>query len=116
MRLWDEQAASARQSKPDQSTTADRDERHGLSATRRLSAGSTGEQASAGALTDGDLDTRCMERFGFPFMFAVCDLDRIGILVAFERRIESGRETGFAEACGEVERIAELHLMEVMPT
>ena len=57
-----------------------------------------------------------MERFGFPFMFAVCDLDRIGILVAFERRIESGRETGFAEACGEVERIAELHLMEVMPT
>ena len=53
--------------------------------------------AALDALTDeeyaafSDLDVRYTEKFGFPFMIAVCDLDRIGILVAIERRIETLR-------------------------
>lgn len=68
-----------------------------LAAARRLTAESMGEQSSANAPTDeehavfSDLDARCTEKFGFSFMFAVCDLDRMDILVAFKRLIESGR-------------------------
>ena len=55
----------------------------------------------------GDLDAPCTEKFGFPFMIAVCDLYRIGILVAFRHLTESDRESGLAEVWGQVERIAE---------
>ena len=91
-----------------------------LAAAKRLTAESTAEQASAGldALTDDEkdaftrLNTAYTEKFGFPFIIAVRDHDKAGILAAFERRIGQDRETEFAEACRQVERIAELRLTE----
>ncbi|MXQ07494.1 allantoinase PuuE [Alphaproteobacteria bacterium GH1-50] len=91
-----------------------------LAAARRLTAESTAEQASAGldALTDDeraaftDLNTRYTERFGFPFIIAVKDNTKASIMEAFRRRIENDRETEFATACAQVERIAELRLLD----
>ncbi len=94
-----------------------------LAAARRLTAESTAEQASAGldALTDAEratferLNTAYVEKFGFPFIIAVRDHDKAAILAAFERRIANDRETEFAEACRQVERIARLRLSEKLP-
>ncbi|MBF9061050.1 allantoinase PuuE [Rhodobacterales bacterium HKCCSP123] len=91
-----------------------------LAAAKRLTPESTAEQASAGldALTEAERDafTRLNAaytgKFGFPFIIAVRDHDKAGILAAFERRLGQDRETEFAEACRQVERIAELRLME----
>ncbi|WP_316014923.1 allantoinase PuuE [Roseobacter sp. HKCCA0434] len=91
-----------------------------LAAAGRLTAESTAEQAGAGLdlLTDAeraeftDLNTRYTERFGFPFIIAVKDNDKASILAAFHRRIDHDRDTEFAEACRQVERIAELRLIE----
>jgi 2-oxo-4-hydroxy-4-carboxy--5-ureidoimidazoline (OHCU) decarboxylase len=44
----------------------------------------------------------------------VRDHDKAGILAAFRRRIDNDRETEFAEACRQVERIAELRLMDLL--
>jgi OHCU decarboxylase len=93
-----------------------------LAAAKRLTAESTSEQASAGldALTDAersaftDLNTAYTAKFGFPFIIAVRDHDKAGILAAFQRRIDSDRETEFAEACRQVERIAELRLLDLL--
>ena len=89
-----------------------------LAAARRLTADSTAEQASAGldALTDGertrftDLNAAYVAKHGFPFIIAVRDHDKAGILAAFERRIDNDSDTEFAEACRQVERIARLRL------
>ncbi|RDE09084.1 allantoinase PuuE [Pelagibacterium lacus] len=89
-----------------------------LAAARRLTAESTAEQASAGldALTDDerraftDLNTRYVERFGFPFIIAVRDNTKAAILDAFRTRIENDRDTEFATACAQVERIAQLRI------
>ena len=94
-----------------------------LAAAKRLTAESTAEQASAGldALTDAEratferLNTAYVEKFGFPFIIAVRDHDKAAILAAFERRIANDRETEFAEACRQVERIARLRLSEKLP-
>jgi OHCU decarboxylase len=94
-----------------------------LAAAKRLTAESTAEQASAGldALTDAEraaftrLNTAYVDRFGFPFIIAVRDHDKAGILAAFERRIANDRATEFAEACRQVERIAELRLQAILP-
>ncbi|MBF9044053.1 allantoinase PuuE [Rhodobacterales bacterium HKCCE4037] len=91
-----------------------------LAAAGKLTAESTAEQAGAGLdlLTDEeratfqDLNTRYVERHGFPFIIAVKDNTKASILDAFHRRIENDRETEFAEACRQVERIAELRLKE----
>ncbi|MEL6960887.1 MAG: allantoinase PuuE, partial [Pseudomonadota bacterium] len=91
-----------------------------LAAAGRLTAESTSEQASAGLdlLTDDErntftaLNTAYTEKFGFPFIIAVKDNTKAGILAAFQRRIENDRDTEFAEACRQVERIAELRLIE----
>jgi len=85
-----------------------------LAAARRLTADSTAEQASAGldALMDDernrftDLNTRYRDRFGFPFIVAVRDYDKAGILAAFERRLALSPDAEFEEACRQVERIA----------
>ncbi|WP_170446961.1 allantoinase PuuE [Ruegeria arenilitoris] len=95
-----------------------------LAQAKRLTAESTSEQASAGldALTDAerdaftDLNTRYTEKFGFPFIIAVRDHDKASILHAFQRRIENDRETELAEACCQVERIAEFRLRDVLPS
>jgi OHCU decarboxylase len=91
-----------------------------LAAAKRLTPESTAEQASAGldALTDAEraeftaLNTAYTEKFGFPFIIAVRDNTKSGILAAFRRRIEQSREAEVAEACRQVERIAELRLLE----
>ncbi|WP_284262258.1 allantoinase PuuE [Roseicyclus amphidinii] len=91
-----------------------------LAAAKRLTPDSTAEQASAGldALTDAErdafsrLNAAYTEKFGFPFIIAVRDHDKAGILAAFERRLGQDRDTEFAEACRQVERIAELRLTE----
>ena len=109
--------------------TASREERMGvlqahpdlagkLAEATRLTEDSTAEQASAGldALTDAErarfteLNTTYVEKHGFPFIIAVRDHDKAGILAAFERRIANDTDTEFAEACRQVERIARLRL------
>ena len=89
-----------------------------LAAARRLTAESTTEQASAGldALTDEErrrfteLNDAYTEKHGFPFIIAVRDHDKPGILDAFAHRLQNDNETEFAEACRQVERIARLRL------
>lgn len=91
-----------------------------LAAAKRLTEDSTAEQAAAGldALTDEErsiftmLNDRYAAKFGFPFIIAVRDNTKADILEAFKRRVESDRDTEFAEACRQVERIAELRLIE----
>lgn len=94
-----------------------------LAQAKRLTAESTAEQAGAGldALTDEErdgfvaLNDAYTAKFGFPFIIAVRDNTKASILEAFQRRVENDRSTEFAEACKQVERIAELRLGEVLP-
>ena len=94
-----------------------------LAVAKRLTAESTAEQASAGldALTDAEraeftaLNDAYVARHGFPFIIAVRDYDKAGILDAFRRRIDNDRATEFAEACAQVERIAALRLSAILP-
>ncbi|KUF10930.1 allantoinase PuuE [Pseudoponticoccus marisrubri] len=91
-----------------------------LAAAKRLTAESSAEQASVGldALTDAERDdfTRLnatyTAKFGFPFIIAVRDNTKASIMEAFTRRVANDRATEFAEACRQVERIAELRLIE----
>jgi OHCU decarboxylase len=91
-----------------------------LAAAGKLTAESTSEQAGAGLdlLTDAEratfqkLNADYVARHGFPFIIAVKDNDKASILAAFHRRIDNDRATEFAEACRQVERIAELRLIE----
>ncbi len=94
-----------------------------LAAAGRLTAESTSEQASAGLnlLTDKEretftaLNTAYVEKHGFPFIIAVRDHDKASIMAAFQRRIDNDRATEFAEACKQVERIAQFRLMDLLP-
>ncbi|MCX7889018.1 MAG: allantoinase PuuE [Rhodobacteraceae bacterium] len=89
-----------------------------LAAARRLTAESTSEQASAGldALTDAEraefarLNEAYVARHGFPFIIAVRDHTKASILAAFRRRLDQDSAAEFAEACRQVERIAELRI------
>ena len=91
-----------------------------LAAAGRLTPESTSEQAGAGLdlLTDAERETfqtmnaRYVEKHGFPFIIAVRDHDKASIMAAFTRRIDNDRDAEFAEACRQVERIAELRLQE----
>lgn len=94
-----------------------------LAAAKKLTSESTAEQASAGldALTDEEraafnrLNTAYTDTFGFPFIIAVRDYDKAGIMKAFETRLTHDRATELAEACRQVERIAELRLRDILP-
>ena len=94
-----------------------------LAQARRLTAESTAEQASAGldALTDEERETFTQlnatytQKFGFPFIIAVKDNTKATILDAFRTRIENDRDTEFATACKQVERIARLRLTDILP-
>jgi OHCU decarboxylase len=91
-----------------------------LAAAGELTAESTAEQAGAGLdlLTSEEremfqgLNAQYVERHGFPFIIAVKDNDKASILAAFHARIANSRDTEFADACRQVERIAELRLIE----
>lgn len=93
-----------------------------LAQAKRLTAESTAEQAGAGldALTDEEragfvaLNDAYTTKFGFPFIIAVRDNTKASIMAAFQRRLNNDRATEFAEACRQVERIAELRLREVL--
>ena len=94
-----------------------------LAAAKQLTAESTSEQASAGldALTDEErakftaLNENYVQKHGFPFIIAVRDYDKAGIMAAFETRINNDRDTEFAQACKQVERIAQLRLKDLLP-
>ncbi len=94
-----------------------------LAAAKRLTAESTAEQSSAGldALTDAEraefttLNAKYMEIHGFPFIIAVRDHDKAGILAAFRARIDNDSATEFVTACAQVERIARLRLDALLP-
>ena len=94
-----------------------------LAAAGRLTAQSTSEQAGVGLdnLTDSEramfttLNNRYVAKHGFPFIIAVRDNTKASIKAAFERRIDNDRTTEFAEACRQVERIAELRLGDILP-
>lgn len=91
-----------------------------LAAAKQLTAESTAEQAAAGldALTDDErtaftqLNDAYTSKFGFPFIVAVRDNTKSTIMDAFKRRINNDSETELSEACKQVERIAELRLIE----
>lgn len=94
-----------------------------LAQAKRLTDESTSEQASVGLdeLTDEErenftaLNTTYTEKHGFPFIIAVRDNTKTSILAAFHRRIGNETDTEFGEACKQVERIAELRLVELLP-
>ena len=94
-----------------------------LATAGRLTADSTAEQAGAGLnlLTDEEradftrLNTAYVEKHGFPFIIAVRDHDKASIRANFERRLGNDTAIEFAEACRQVERIAEFRLMDLLP-
>lgn len=94
-----------------------------LAAAKRLTAESSGEQASAGldALTDEErtffekANADYTAKFGFPFIICVKDHTKATIMEAFPERIAHDRETEFAEACRQVERIAYHRLKDLLP-
>jgi OHCU decarboxylase len=94
-----------------------------LAQAKRLTAESTSEQASAGldALTDEEratftsLNEAYTAKHGFPFIIAVKDNTKASILQAFQSRIANDRDTEFATACKQVERIAQLRLNDILP-
>ncbi|SOC84738.1 OHCU decarboxylase [Ensifer adhaerens] len=61
------------------------------------------------------LNSAYVEKFGFPFIIAVKGLNKDDILKAFETRIHNDRDTEFATACAQVERIALLRLGSMLP-
>ncbi|ETX13846.1 polysaccharide deacetylase [Roseivivax halodurans JCM 10272] len=89
-----------------------------LAGAKRLTEASSSEQASAGldALTDDERETftrlndAYTAKHGIPFIIAVRDHDKAGILAAFERRLENDSASEIGEACRQVERIARLRL------
>ena len=93
-----------------------------VAAAKRLTPESTVEQASAGLdlLSDeeraafAELNDAYTRKFGFPFIIAVRDHDKQGILNAFKQRLDHDRESEFAEACRQVERIARLRLDAIL--
>jgi OHCU decarboxylase len=94
-----------------------------LAQARRLTADSAAEQASAAldALTDAErsqfetLNAAYVAKHGFPFIIAVRDHDKAGILAAFQARLAQDTATEFATACAQVERIAALRLKVLLP-
>lgn len=93
-----------------------------LAAADRLTAESTAEQSSAGldALTDAEralfteLNTAYVAKHGFPFIIAVKDHSKDGIIRAFETRIANDTDTEFTTACKQVERIARIRLDQIL--
>ena len=88
-----------------------------------LTAASTSEQAGAGIhectpdefARFTELNDAYVEKFGFPFIIAVRDNTKASILAAFEKRIANDRDTEFATACKQVERIGFLRLKALLP-
>ena len=89
-----------------------------LAISGNLTKDSTAEQASAGLdqcskeeFADfSKLNFEYTKKFGHPFIIAVKDLTRAGILTSFKERINNGNQTEFETAITEVHKIAFLRL------
>ena len=57
-----------------------------------------------------ELNRRYNAKFGFPFILAVKGYDRAGILREFARRVESDRDTEFAECLAQISKITRFRL------
>lgn len=85
---------------------------------------STGEQAAAGLdhLTPGEIATftrlnaRYRDRFGFPFVICARENKKESILAGFDARLTNLREQEIAAALGEIAKIANLRLRDVVST
>ena len=62
-----------------------------------------------------ELNSAYVSKFGFPFIIAVKGLSTDDILEAFEMRINNDRDTEFATATAQVEKIALLRLKTMLP-
>jgi OHCU decarboxylase len=93
-----------------------------LALSKKLTAESTGEQASAGLdqLTSDELarftalNNSYRARFGFPFILAVKGMSKADILAAFERRLKQEPDVEFASALAEINQIAALRLKDIL--
>ena len=93
-----------------------------LARAKRLTADSSAEQASAGldALTDAEraeftrLNDAYMARHGFPFIIAVRDHHKAGILAAMQARLANDTATERAAAEAQVTRIATLRIEDLL--
>jgi OHCU decarboxylase len=94
-----------------------------LAGAGRLTADSSEEQTSAGLdrLTDQErarflaLNEAYRARFGFPFVMAVKGRSKAEILAAFELRLGNEIATERATALAEIEQIALLRLLDLLP-
>ncbi|TWF54788.1 2-oxo-4-hydroxy-4-carboxy-5-ureidoimidazoline decarboxylase [Neorhizobium alkalisoli] len=94
-----------------------------LAIAGELTEGSRKEQAGAGLdrLSPAEharftaLNTAYTEKFGFPFIIAVKGLTKDDILAAFEARVGNDAEAEFETATAQVERIALLRLLALLP-
>jgi len=93
-----------------------------LAEAKRLTAESTSEQASAGldALTDAEraefqrVNTEYVAKHGFPFIIAVRDHDKAGIMAAMQARLANDTPTERDTAERQVMRIAQLRLNDAL--
>ncbi len=94
-----------------------------LARAGRLTADSTKEQASAGLdqLTDQErarfvaLNDAYRARFGLPFVMAIKGRSKPEILRAFERRLGNDEALEHTTALAEIEQIALLRLLDLLP-
>ncbi|MBL9219269.1 MAG: 2-oxo-4-hydroxy-4-carboxy-5-ureidoimidazoline decarboxylase [Opitutaceae bacterium] len=93
-----------------------------LAQQKRLTAESTREQASAGldTLTDAELadftarNETYTAKFGFPFIICARLNAKAAILEAMRARVGNPPDTEFANALGEIEKIARLRLADAL--
>ncbi|WP_414663916.1 2-oxo-4-hydroxy-4-carboxy-5-ureidoimidazoline decarboxylase [Horticoccus sp. 23ND18S-11] len=93
-----------------------------LAQQQQLTAESTREQASAGLnqlsaaelATFQQLNTAYRARFGFPFIICARLNARDAILAAMQARVHHSAEAEFQTALGEIEKIAQLRLADLM--
>jgi 2-oxo-4-hydroxy-4-carboxy-5-ureidoimidazoline decarboxylase len=94
-----------------------------LSGAARLTADSTQEQAGAGLdrLSDDErarfaaLNAAYRGRFGFPFVMAIKGRTKHEVLRAFERRLGNDAALEHSTAVAEIEQIALLRLLDLLP-
>ena len=83
---------------------------------------SKSEQKSAGLdqLTAGEfaefqnLNTRYMNKYGFPFIIAVKELTKLEILSEFRKRVNNSNDAEFRTACLQVEKIAYIRIRDII--
>ena len=95
-----------------------------LAQQNQLTAESTREQASAGLnqLTAAELaefqknNAAYLARFGFPFIICARLTNKSAILAAMQSRLSNSVDAEFSTALGEIEKIAQLRLNDLLQT